>query len=294
MSYARGRPPSPAELRARRTTRRLVAAAVTAGVVFVAGAVVFVMAARTNPTLSEENLCRLDAPPVAEVIIILDASDPWNEIQRTVLQQEFGALQREIPRFARVSLFTLTAEATALPSPTVQLCNPGSLEDLKRTTPFGGRGVSIIANPELFETRWRTGFTARLDSIFQAHAGSAGTAWSPIMETIRAAAIEVFGVPSNDPDRPKKLYIFSDMLQHTERYSHYTDADWSRADARALADLAVTGTTALTNTEVHVFLLDRPVVGQRPGNTRSALVEFWDEYFSAQGARLVRVRRVEG
>ena len=84
------------------------------------------------------------------------------------------------------------------------------------------------------------------------------------------------------------------MLQHTDRYSHYADTAWTAADAQLLADLSAMGTTALLGAEVHLFLLDRDFVGRGPGNSRSALLEFWHTYFAAQGATLLRVRRIEG
>lgn len=233
-------------------------------------------------------------PPIEEIVVILDATDPWNEVQRAVIMQEFRALQHEIPRFARVSLYTLTSASSELPAPALQLCNPGNVADLSRSIPLGRPGVRLVATPQMVELRWRDGFIARLDSIFEAQGASAGTRRSPIMETIRSAAISVFGAAPRDTAPPRKLYIFSDMLQHTDRYSHYADTAWTAADAQLLADLSAMGTTALLGAEVHLFLLDRDFVGRGPGNSRSALLEFWHTYFAAQGATLLRVRRIEG
>lgn len=281
----RGNGLSPRERRDRRTRRNMwVSVGIVVLVVGVIGGMVMI-AMGVNPRL-DRRLCPIGEPSPREVVIVFDATDPWNEVQRTVIKHEFREIQGSVPRFARVTLYHLEREAgERMPDPAVQLCNPGSLDQL------GDVKAAFFANPDSIRARWERGFVGTLDSLIPDRTDAIPR--SLIMETVRAGAIDVFGEGEGE-GREKHLYVFSDLLQNSAAYTHYEDRVWRQEEARRLADVGALGTRALRGVRVHLFLLDRDVVGVTEGHSRSRLVRFWDAFFSEQGARVQSVRRIEG
>jgi hypothetical protein len=192
-----------------------MAACSLAAALVLAAAGSFWLARKWNPPLSEDDLCPVSQPPAEEIVILLDATDPWNPIQKAVIQQEFGALQATIPRHARVTLYTLDTEFSGVPAPALRLCNPGSATDFRDFPLIGPGGVSIVANPQIVERRWTDGFVTKLDSILGEQARSTGSDQSPLLEMIRGAAIEVFGAGVREKIPRRTMYVFSDLLQNS-------------------------------------------------------------------------------
>lgn len=287
MRSRRRRPPSPGELRDRRSTRnaRLAGLGVVLFMMVAAGGVF--AATRLNPSLGPD-LCPTSRAPAAEVVVLLDATDPWNATQRAAIRTEFARIQNTVPRFAQVRLFALDATIEGLPAPVLQLCNPGTEADFASVPVIGRLSAYFFANPAQLE-RWRGDFEAALDSMLQSVADDAGAGASPIMETVRGIALEAFPAGASGQ---RTLYVFSDMLQHTPTYSHYHAPAWSPDDAARLADVAAVGTSHLRDVAVEIFLLDRGIRGD--GRGPGELVGFWEAWFAGQGALVERVRRMEG
>lgn len=276
---------SPREQRDRRTRRNLwfAVAAVTVFLGLV-GSLVWV-ARDVNPPLTKD-LCPVGENPSDEVVIVFDATDPWNEVQRTVIKQAFQDIQSSVPRFGRVSLYRVGSDTgDVMPEPAVRLCNPGSLDQL------GNVKTTLFANADSIRARWEGSFIGKLDSLIPD--SKEENPRSYVMETLRAAAIHAFGRRSKQ-GLEKQLYVFSDLLQNSPAYSHYEDPVWDETDAERLSDVGMLGTQALRNVHVELFLLDRQFIGSTPGHLRSRLVKFWDIYFSEQGAQVHAIRRIEG
>lgn len=257
---------------------------------FVVIAASFLLLARQwNPSLSQDDLCPVDREPIGEIVIVFDATDPWNIVQRAVIAREFQEIQRQVPRFAQLSLFTVQSNQV-FTRPALRLCNPGRPSDFERFPGLGLWGVHLVANPKEMKARWDSAFIETLEALRLSQDTARAQPRSPIMETIRNAAITTF---ENDTTR-KSLYIFSDMLQNTERYSHYREPSWTSDEAMELADVANMGTRYLDDVDIYVYLLDRGIFANDGGNGRSTLIEFWDAYFLRQDAVIREVRRIEG
>lgn len=287
MSRRRRRPPSPRELRDRRSTRNARLAGL--GVVLfglLAGGGVYV-ASLINPALGAD-LCPTGREPEAEVVVLLDATDPWNATQRAAIRAEFARIQESVPRFGRVRLFALEERLDGLPEPVLELCNPGREGDFASVPVLGRLSARFFANPAQL-ARWRGEFEGALDGMLREVAEGAGGRTSPIMETIQGIALDAFPRSSA---AERRLYVFSDMLQHSPAYSHYQAPAWLGDDAGRLADVAAAGTSHLRGVGVEVLLLDRRIRGE--GRGPADLVGFWETWFAEQGAVVDRVRRMEG
>lgn len=289
---SRPRSRSPRASRERRASRNMLLAALGAGAFLVAAVALFAAARQLHPELDPVTFCPVDRPVEEEHLILLDATDAWDPLQRQVILQEFRQLQSALPRFARVHLYTIERSDNPLPQPELVLCNPGRASDLEPLPILGSLTPAVVANPEQMLERWEQGFIVRMDSTLGQHADSPPADHSRIMETLRGAAVETFGRPGPDSP-PRYVHVFSDLLQNSSSYSHYSAPRWTQAEAETLADPGRLGTRALEGAEIEIYLIDRPVFSD-PGRQRGDLVAFWDRYLAAQGAPVRRVARIEG
>ena len=292
MRRHRSGPLSPWERRERQDSGRLLLLVSIAVVAVVLVAFLVFLATKWNPRLSE-TLCPVDGTIAEEALVLLDVTDPWNPIQGAVLRQQFQELQERLPRFGRIHLYSLDPDQPELRPPLLTLCNPGKVADFERFPVVGTRGARVISNPTLLEGQWREGFVAKLDSLFQIEISRPESQSSPIMETLRGAAIEVFGTGRRSESR-RTVHLFSDLLQFSPHLNLYRDPQWSAETGRRLADLSWLGTTALDGVEIFIYLVDRPQATTVGTRSRGALIELWDAFFSAQNATVVRVRRIDG
>jgi hypothetical protein len=268
---------SPDEMRQRRSSRTLVLAGFGALLFVVVACVSLVVGVRLNPVL-DDALCPPPDRISSESVVILDATDPWDDVQAAVIRGEFARLQETIPRFGRVHLFVVEEGLVGLPDPLLQRCNPGTLDDLGRWKAY------VFGNPGNVQ-RWRTEFVVAMDSVLATVEKNARGGRSPITETIRGAGATIFthSAPSN-----RAIYLFSDMLQHSGEFSHYTSDSWSRAEGERLAEQATT--MLLPGVRIEIVLVNRGIGGG--GRGPGALVEFWEGWFSKNGAVIDRVRRI--
>lgn len=270
-----------------------VLATVLAGVV---GIVVMVMrdAEALHPEKDTFTLCPSSERISEEHLVLIDVTDSLNVLQRRIVQNVFSNLQERVPRFARIHLYPIDRSNTPLPEPALVLCNPGRPEDLDDLSVFAGLPAEWVSNPNRMRELWERAFNQRIDSVFATESRLSSAPESRIMETLRGASIEAFGRTESDRARPRYVHIFSDMLQNSERYSHYNGLGWSQDRAAALADPGRLGTQALKGAEIDIYLIDRPVMISRFTGLRGELILFWDRFFSEQGAIVSRVERIEG
>jgi hypothetical protein len=287
----RSRRPFLREKRERHSRRRLYITLVVAVLVALTAVALFNEARDIHPPLDPQTLCPIDRVPAEEHVVLLDATDQWTPIQREVIIQTMRKLQESIPRFSRIHLYTLTPNYQELPDPAVVLCNPGRPQDLEEIPLIGSMTPVVMANPEMMNAKWESGFVARIDSALAAYVDAGQAPESPIMETLGGASIQAFGLP--DPGGPHRyVHLFSDLLQHSLNHSHYTPRPLTTNDTRHLIGVAQLGSRSLEGAEVRLYLIDRPTVRQRLGINLDELVSFWDTYFSDQGAVVTTVQRI--
>lgn len=224
-----------------------------------------------------ENLCPVEEGPSAIHVVIVDATDPYNPVQWQNVKNRLAAIKEEIPKHGLLAIFPVTKSVPKTLEPEIELCNPGSGDRLNVWT----------GNPELARRRWERSFTAPIDSIFAGIKAEEPRARSPIMETIQAARARV---GAYDTDK-QNLIIISDMMQHTRQYSHYGGGppDYDRFESTAPEQKLSTDLSGW-NVKIHYARrggAEREVQGREH-------IDFWDRYFLENGARLQRVRRIDG
>ncbi len=266
---------SPSERR-RRKQKKIAMLIIVFSIVIVAVAGVGLwMSSQNNPTLDETTLCPLDSLPTAYWAVVIDVTDNYDAIQRAAIEKRFDAIKRGVPKHALLALYTITDEAEDGLKPILERCNPGTGEDVSKWT----------SNPSLLQRRWEEDFEKPLRESLEKLLDGSSLRRSPIMETIKAINVASFEFRERD----RHLILISDMIQHDEDYSHYyRTPDFE--DFRKLPSYSK-HMTDLSGWDVTILYAERDDVMSRKIQGRKH-INFWDEYFLAQGARIERVSKL--
>lgn len=213
------------------------------------------------------------------MVILLDSSDELGEAQQIQVSHELERLRSTLPKFGRLDVYKTSQSELELVSPVLTICNPGDGSDLGE----------ITGNPEMAKKRWRVEFEGKVRRVLKEGVEGSGAKVSPIFETIQAAAVRTFDLPALDQVGKRRLVVVSDLLQNTQKQSHYqelpnfaefrTDSYYDEVHAD------------LHGVQVQVLYLSRPRASGMQGR---AHIDFWDKYFESLGARVEEVKRISG
>ena len=210
--------------------------------------------------------------PVASVLsILIDVSDTLSAIQKATLKNELELSVRSVGKHGLVQVFALESIANGEFEPVLEMCNPGSGDDMNR----------LYQNPGLANDRWERDFVGRFDTLLELQVDSKGALTSPLYAALQAVAVTSFGKAEH--------IVASDLLQHGgEPQSHYLGVPSGKslfstpAMERFRADLRGVDIEVL-----YIKRVDNDVQGREH-------LRFWQDYFSLQGGSLVRVLQVYG
>ena len=231
---------------------------------------------KTKIVLDAEN-CPVPGGPRAVHLIMIDRSDPISGQQAQQIRQILQAEKDHAPFGTRFDVYTFEGDALNELKPIVRLCAPGKSEDANE----------LIENPEKIRRQYNEKFSSVLDRSIEDLLKATTKPNSPIIESIRAAAISSFG--SITPDRiPLKATLISDMVQHSGSASHF----------RTLPDFDTLSRSAswasikpdFHGAEVRVLYLLRftAVRGGVPIQNRGHQL-FWNQLISASRGRPVSI-----
>lgn len=214
----------------------------------------------------------------AKTVLIVDLTDEISFIQEQKLKNFVRSLSDAnndnlVPQYTMLSVYLLSeTDVESIPTPIVEVCNPGSGEGLSEFT----------GNPRLANKRFTERFLDPIDKAIGkiVHTKSAKT--SPIIEAIRGISVTAFGEPPT-AGYEHRLIVVSDMLQNSRGTSHYRQGqDLGKVDLSGLvADLE------------NVSRVDIKVIGRTdtPALQGKPLVEYWRGYFRASGSNLSSAER---
>ena len=226
--------------------------------------------------LNPKNHCPLQVPLSHVTVLIVDATDPLNRIQKKSVNNLLNKLVAEVPRYGAFVIYAVSTDEEHRSQPVFFRCNPGRGEDID----------PMFGNPQRVENLWREGFRASLNEELEKNLESGTANSSPIMESIQWATVQEFE-PSDRTDIPHQLVVISDFLQHTNQYSHY----------RVKPDFP-TFENSKYYRKVRANLIGADVIlwlVRRNSKVSNALLKkFWETYFRAQGADEVHVENLPG
>ena len=227
-------------------------------------------------TLRSEDGCPKSRPPSEIAVLIVDATDPLNNIQHLSVHNLLDRVVAQIPRYGAFAIYTVSSDKFNGASPVFFRCNPGRGEEISEWT----------ENPKMIEWQWKEGFRAPLDEELGKSLRSGAANSSPILESIQWASLQRFE-NTNPAKTPHKLVIISDFHQHTNQYSHYRQSpNFSQFEK---SEYYRKIRASLTGASVSLWFVHR-----KSRVSSELLKEFWKNYFRAQGASEVRINDLAG
>lgn len=211
-------------------------------------------------------------------VIMIDQTDPLSPVQQASLRNELEKVRDGIPTHGKLEIYAVGTTVSETLKPVFSMCSPGH-----------GREVSgLDANPQLIERRWKESFDKPLDKILEKLLSAPAAKESPILESIQSIAVTTFNKPSSEK-AAKQFVIASDMIHYTPEFSLYQppsnyeelrETDYFRKMRSHLQDVDV---------EILMFRRNNALKVQN-----KAFVDFWDAFFSDQGATVKRVYPISG
>jgi hypothetical protein len=215
--------------------------------------------------------------PMAIHVILIDRSDPIQPLQAQQVRQTIDRYVKGAKIGERFDLYTANGDAGNVLSAVASVCNPGR----------GDQANELYQNPRMIQQQFEDKFLKPLESSLAELLKSGTAKESPILESIRAAAVASFGAV--EPNTiPLQVTIISDLVQHSGLYSQFkTDGSFAdlakRPEWRSLQ-------ANLKGATVEVLYLLR--ADARRGNIpiqNRGHQEFWFGVFKANGADPTRV-----
>ena len=215
----------------------------------------------------DARLCPVESGPVAGVAILLDMTDPLNEVQHGRLR---GVLDRWIDAAEANTLIAVGA---------VRADAEERGEDFALCKPLEGADVNeLYRNPRFIEERYKQRFLEPFEEMVDDMLAGPTADRSPIMESLQALLVETPGFA--DATYPRHVVVVSDLLQHSDAFSFYRGGDWRRFEGsshvRRLAGL-------LKGVDVTICCVPR--IGT--GVDMNLVEDFWVNYFERAGVNSI-------
>lgn len=232
-----------------------------------------------KPTQADaETLCRSDVPPPSVVAVLLDVTDGLSATERMQVNNAIERIRAELPVGGRFDVFTLGEDGAVSARARISLCNPGDGSSMNR----------LYQNPELARRRWERDFKQRLDADLASVRDTDEAPQSPLLESIKSISLESLSPPALD-GAAKTLVVVSDLLQHSGVVSHYQGP--VSFDSLSKRPEYVSLRTELQGVDVQLFYIQRPATARLQGRQH---LEFWLQFFDAEGASVSHVKKVSG
>ena len=259
-------------------------------VVALAGVLVFF----SHPDYRQElddDLCALEPDEsAARAVFLLDFRKPLGEANLSLPSELLHDVSLRLGANTELRVFALAADPRAPRLPLDRVCKPYNNADLQIGTAKDQTNTSRDCDdlPAQLPASLREAadrFCGRRDALQnRVDALARNQPTTPITNSYLIEALEDTAMEMSEGSGPRTIYVFSDMMQHAEWYSHLDLewTDWNFADFTATR-AAQTGRMgrppAVSNLAVQVYYLPRLDLTEHPRPKR-AHHAFWEEYFA--------------
>ncbi|QJB55629.1 hypothetical protein [Pseudodesulfovibrio sp. zrk46] len=247
-----------------------------AGLLTLAGVVVSILLFYTmNPPIPLDELGCPESGPVANAIIIVDRTGKIPQSARRAITTNIEAIVSEAPAGTRFSLFEIDSHyMRGLSKALFSRCK----------TRDGSHADDLTENARMLRRKYEENFLNPFMGILNATLMGSGQERSPVLE----ALVDVTSVPAFQTAAPTTIYLFSDLLQNSEEYSHYKHHEsFEEAVRRAGVNRLI---PSLYGAEVRLYYLLR--TGKELKMQTNGHVRFWLDYLRAANAEFKTIKKI--
>ena len=239
------------------------------GVVFVVAIAIFIGPVFIDKQqFDEETLCPVDIL-YPQTVFLVDTTDTLDGREQRNLIGELEDVKDSLAEFERFSIYLISEDIGGLSDPLFDKCRP----------PTGANANKFIESPRLIRQRYEKEFGDKLDEIIQSLPTNESANHSPIIESLADVANRIRR--NTDKWSSVRVLIFSDMMQHTADWSHYSGAGSMDFERFQKSRLGTTMMMDFNRTDVEVFYLLRPAT-PNPELHR----KFWTSLLSSANANM--------
>lgn len=221
--------------------------------------------------LDEGSGCPVSGPTAIHAILI-DRSDPISPQQAQQIRLVVDGYIARAKVGERFDLYVASGDAANVLAPVASVCSPGR----------GDQANELYENPQMIQRKFEEKFVGVLKDNLARLLATATADSSPILESVRAAAISSFGAV--EPGQiPLQMTIVSDMVQHSAGNSHFRGE--TNFDDLAKRPVWRSLQANLKGATVNALYLMRPVAVRngQPIQNRGHQ-HFWEKALLASGA----------
>ena len=247
--------------------------AITVAIVLTAAAFIYKQNGE-NVEIDKLTYCPIDGGYDLNFIYI-DISDNYTKLLQKQIVNYIEKIKNQTKKYEKLVLYTMDPSDEILLKKHIEICNPGD----------GSDASYIDSNPRLLKKRWKNEFSDKLKEVIVTLEFNSNLSKSPILESMHALSVDGI-LPIKKQSSKVKIHVFSDMLQHSDMYSHYNDAinyssfKKTKYGKRSLIDLH--------NADVYMYYIDRNTDLQGRNH-----IEFWQNWFFDSNSNLVKVNKIK-
>lgn len=232
---------------------------------------------QSRPQLESETNCPKSGPNGIHVILF-DRSDPISEQQAQRVRQSIERFKDEAAFGVRFDVYTVQGDTSHVLEPKIRICALGKPSEAN----------ALIENPDLIRRKYEEKFSSVLDRAVDELLRGSKENISPIIESLRAAAITSFG-PVDPGHIPLRLTMISDMVQHTSLNSQFQSEPNFQQLSKSSAWPAMQ--PQFKGAEVTILYLLRPSALRKgtPIQSRGHQL-FWEQLIASSGGRLTNIQ----
>lgn len=215
--------------------------------------------------------------PRAVHVFLFDRTDPITPQQGQLIKQKLARYVDSAKTGERFDFYTVEGDEKRVLMPHLQACSPGR----------GVEANELYENPKAIQRKFEEQFVAAIrmqaDELLQESTKDN----SPIIESIRGAAITSFGRFDRN-EIPLRMTIISDLIQHSAVYSQYrSDMPFTELSKRP-AWLSARPNLKGSEIEILYLLRSSGVRQGRPIQTRGHQL-FWEQLLTASDGRVIAI-----
>jgi hypothetical protein len=250
------------------------------GLTALAGLVVLYLWVRANSDeINEATNCPMDGPRAVHVLLF-DRTDPITPQQALQIKQHIDHLADSAITGQRFDLYTVEGNTEQLLKRELQVCSSGS----------GKNANWLYRNPEIIQERFKTRFIEVLGSKVDELLEASSKPYSPIIESMRAAAIESFG-PYEHAKIPLGFTLISDAVQNTPLYSHIRSVPNFKELSRTPSWRSLQPDFRGANVDILYLLRPSAVRAGAPIQNRGHQ-GFWEDLIPAANGHLISIQLI--
>lgn len=142
------------------------------------------------------------------VAVLFDDTDPIDYTEQEETTNLLDTVADGLPRYAKISLYTVSSYNHKKIKPFFEICNPGSEKE----------ATSLTANTKLVRAKHKK-YKEILKNKIQALFTESSKEKSPIMEMSKFVVVDAFKNMDRSADQSMDLIVLSDFLQNSDDFS---------------------------------------------------------------------------